>query len=225
VDRGRLLLGLVLLGVGGVLLAGHADLVDAGEVFSRWWPLVVVAAGLLKFVGHPRDVGGAVAVTGVGVVLLAWQLDLIGPLLLPLVLIGAGVVVLFRTPQPEPAQLQDPSLSLLAVFGSRDTRVTAPRFDGGRAVAVFGDVDLDLRATTLPREGATLEVVAVFGEVEVVVPMGWAVEVTGPAVLGDLDDRTLGAPAGAPVLRVRVTVVLGDVELRTDAATHARTSA
>jgi predicted membrane protein len=225
VDRGRLLLGLVLLGVGAVLLAGYAGLVDAGEVFSRWWPLVVVAAGLLKFVGHPRDVGGAVAVTGVGVVLLAWQLDLVGALLLPLVLIGAGIVVLFRTPHAEAAQVRDPSLSLLAIFGSRDTHVTAPRFEGGRAIAVFGSVDLDLRETTLPREGATLEVVAVFGEVEVVVPMGWAVEVTGPAVLGDLDDRTLGAPAGAPVLNVRVSVLLGDVELRTDAATHTRTTA
>jgi predicted membrane protein len=225
VDRGRLLLGLVLLGVGGVLLAGHADLVDPGEIIATWWPLAVVAAGLLRFVGHPRDLGGAIAVTGAGLVLLAWRLDLVGAVLLPLVFIGAGLVVLFRTPHAESMLTRDADLELVAVFGSRDTRVTSPRFEGGRAIAVFGGVDLDLRSTTLPREGATLEVVAVFGDVDVMVPMGWAVEVSGPAVFGDLDDRTLGAPAGAPVLRIRATVVLGDVELRTDASTHARASA
>jgi predicted membrane protein len=225
VDRGRLLLGLVLLSAGGVLLAGHADLLDAGEVFSTWWPLIVIAAGLLKFAERPRDLGGAAAVTGVGVVLLAWRLDLVGALLLPLALIGAGLVVLFRTPHAEASRLDAPDIEMLAIFGSRDTRVTSARFDGGRAVAVFGGVDLDLRHTALPPEGADLELVSVFGDLEVLLPMGWAVEVSGPVVLGDLDDRTLGAPAGAPVLRIRATVVIGDVELRTDALTHARTSA
>jgi hypothetical protein len=226
VDRGRLLLGLVLLAVGGVFLADHAGLVDdAGTVLSTWWPIVVVVAGLLKFTVHPRDLGGAAAVTSVGLVLLAWQLDLVGAVLLPLALIGAGLVVLFRAPHAESARVLDPAVSLLALFGSRDTRVGAARFEGGRAVAVFGGVDLDLRETALPREGASLELVSVFGDVNVLLPMGWRVEVAGPVILGDLEDRTLGAPAGAPVLRIRATVVLGDVELRTDALTHARTSA
>jgi hypothetical protein len=225
VDRGRVLVGLVLLGVGGVLLADHAALVDAGDVLATWWPLAVVAAGLLKFVGHPRDVGGAVAVSVVGLVLLAWRLEFIGAVLLPLALIGAGLVVLFRAPHAESVWFSDPDVELLAVFGSRDTRVTSGRFEGGRAVAVFGSVDLDLRGAALPREGASLEVVSVFGDVEVRLPMGWKIEVSGPAIFGDLDDRTLGAPAGAPVLRLRATVVFGDVELRTDALTHARTSA
>jgi hypothetical protein len=225
VHRGRVLVGLALLAVGGVLLAGQAELLDAGEALATWWPLGIVAYGLLRFFGHPRDLGGAAAITGVGLVLLAWRLDLVGTLLLPLVLIGAGLVVLFRTPHAERAQLDDPHLDLVAVFGSRDARVTSPRFTGGSAVAVFGGIDLDLRSTSLPPEGAKLELVSIFGDVEVVLPMGWAVDVSGPAILGDLDDRTLGAPAGAPHLRIDVTVILGDVELRTDATTHARASA
>jgi predicted membrane protein len=225
VDRGRLLVGVALLSVGALLLADLAGLLDAGETLATWWPLFVILAGLLKFTTHPRDVGGAAAVTGVGVVLLAWRLDVVGALLLPLVLIGAGLVVLFRTPHAEAWRIDSPALDLLAVFGSRDSRVTATRFDGGRAMAVFGGLDLDLRDTALPPEGADLELVSVFGDLEVLLPMGWTVEVSGPVVLGDLDDRTLGAPAGAPVLRVRTTVVFGDVELRTDALTHARTSA
>jgi hypothetical protein len=225
VDRGRLLLGLVLLAVGVVFLADQADVLDAGAVLSTWWPTVVILAGLLKFSVHPRDLGGAAAVTGVGLVLLAWQLDLVGAVLLPLALIGAGLVVLFRAPHAESARVVDPNVSLLALFGSRDTRVGAARFEGGRAVAVFGGVDLDLRDTALPQEGASLELVSVFGDVNVLLPMGWRIEVAGPVILGDLEDRTLGAPAGAPVLHIRATVVLGDVELRTDALTHARTSA
>jgi hypothetical protein len=225
VDRGRVLAGLVLLTIGGVLLAGEADLLDPGDVLATWWPLAVIAGGLLKLLGRPRDLGGAFAVIGVGVVLLAWRLDLVGTVLLPLALIGAGLVVLFRTPHAEVSQFSEPDVELLAIFGSRDTRVTSGHFEGGNAVAVFGGVDLDLRDAVLPPEGATLEVVSVFGDIEILFPMGWRVEVSGPAIFGDLDDRTLGAPAGAPVLRIRATVVFGDVELRTDATTHARTSA
>jgi predicted membrane protein len=221
VKRGRVLVGVGLLAVGGVLLAGEADLLDAGDVISSWWPLGIVALGLLKFTSRPRDVGGAVAVTAVGLVLLAWSLDLIGIALLPIVLIAAGLVVLFRTPHAERAQVATSDLELVAIFGSRDARVTTPVFLGGEAVAIFGGIDLDLRSTALPREGATLELVSIFGDIDLLLPMGWAVEVSGPAVFGDLDDRTLGAPAGAPVLRIRSTVVFGDVELRTDAMTHA----
>jgi hypothetical protein len=225
VDRGRVLWGLALLAVGGVLLAGQAGLVDAREVLSTWWPLLVVAGGLLKLVDRPRDLGGALAVIGVGLVLLAWRLDLVGAALLPLVLIGAGVVVLLRTPHAEAIRAEGPTTDLVAVFGGRDTNVVAPVYHGGRAVAVFGGVDLDLRQTSLPPEGADLEIVTVLGDVEVTLPMGWNVKVTGPTVLGDLDDRSLGAPADAPTLRVHVTVVLGDVTLRTDALTRARTTA
>jgi hypothetical protein len=67
-------------------------------------------------------------------------------------------------------------------------------------------------------------VVSVFSDVELLVPLGWAVEVDGPVILGDLDDRTLGARADAPVLRIRATVLLGDLELRTDAYARARTT-
>jgi hypothetical protein len=225
VDRGRALVGLVLLALGGVLLAGQADLLDAGEVVATWWPTIVIAAGLLKFSERPRDLGGPPPSRSSGWCCWPGGSTSSGRLLLPLALIGAGLVVLFRAPHAEAAQLTDPDVQLLAVFGSRDTRVTSERFEGGRAVAAFGSVDLDLRGTALPPEGATLELVSVFGDVNVLLPMGWRVQVAGPVILGDLEDRTLGAPAHAPVLRIRATVVLGDVELRTDALTHARTSA
>jgi predicted membrane protein len=222
VKRGRVLVGVGLLAVGGVLLAGEAELLDAGEVLTTWWPLGIVALGLLRFTSRPRDVGGAAAVTVVGLVLLAWSLDLVGVALLPLVLIAAGLVVLFRAPHAERAQVDTTDLELIAVLGSRDARVTTPVFVGGEAVAIFGGIDLDLRSTALPREGATLELVSIFGDIDVLLPMGWAIEVSAPAIFGDLDDRTLGAPASAPLLRIRSTVVFGDVELHTDAMSHAR---
>jgi hypothetical protein len=224
VARGRLLVGLALLAIGGVLLAGHAGLLDAGAVLGTWWPVLVIGAGLLKLAERPRDLGGALAVTGAGLVLLAWRLDLVGAILLPIAFITAGIVVLFRAPHAEQRQVLDGDVRVAAIFGSRDTRAGAVPFTGGRAVAVFGGVDLDLREAVLPPEGATLEVVSVFSDVEVLLPMGWAVEVDGPVIFGDLDDRTLGAREGAPSLTIRATVLLGDLELRTDAYARARTT-
>jgi hypothetical protein len=105
VERGRLLVGVALLAIGGVLLAGHAGWLDAGAVLATWWPVLVIGAGLLKLAERPRDLGGALAVTGAGIVLLAWRLDLVGAVLLPIAFIAAGIVVLFRAPHAEQRQV------------------------------------------------------------------------------------------------------------------------
>jgi hypothetical protein len=101
-------------------------------------------------------------------------------------------------------------------------RVTGDRFTGGKATAVFGGVELDLRGALLGSDGARLELVAVLGGVDVVLPRGWDVRISGPAVLGGTDDRTLPAPEGAPRLDVRASAVLGGVTVKSDPEVTAR---
>lgn len=214
---GRILWGLVLLALGGVLLAGQLGVLDAGAVVAGWWPVVVIAAGLLRLAGRPRDVTGATIVVVIGLILLGWRQDLVNlSIVLPIALIAAGLWILFRRGGRRPASLEDRSLDVTAAFGGREVRVASRRFEGGRIVATFGGAEVDLRDAVLPEEGATLTVVAVLGGVELKLPAGWDVQVTGPVVLGGIEERVDPAPAGAPVLRIDATVVLGGIEVATD---------
>jgi predicted membrane protein len=90
----------------------------------------------------------------------------------------------------------------------------------GDVTVVFGGVDLDLREAVLDPEGATLELAASWGGINVTVPPDWRVVVEHRAVLGGVDAKVTEPerlPDDAPELRVGVTARLGGVSIRADA--------
>jgi hypothetical protein len=225
-DRGRMLGGGSLVALGAVLLAGRLDLVDAGSVIAGWWPLVVIAAGLLRLLD--RDRTGGVVIAGIGLVLLGWRQDVwtaeLWQWLAPALLIALGAMLLLRRPRARPAVaatgLGDasrgtvgPVIDVVAVLAGRELRAQAGSFQGGSAVAVLGSAELDLTPAHLGPEGARLELTAVLGSVEVQVPDDWHVRIEGPAILGGIEDRTSPAPEGAPLLVIRAVAFLGGVEV------------
>jgi hypothetical protein len=105
---------------------------------------------------------------------------------------------------------------VVAVFGGavRKGRWTPARQE--TAVAVFGGVELDYRDAALPAGTSQLRAFAVFGGVDVAVPEGVRVEMTGFAVFGGREARGDDAAApGAPVLRVHAVAVFGGVSVTT----------
>jgi len=83
------------------------------------------------------------------------------------------------------------------------------------AVAVMGDVVLDLRGAEVPQGDVDLVATAIMGDVKVYVPDGVDVELSGVAVMGDKKVQVREAPPGrtAPRVVVRATVVMGDVKI------------
>jgi Domain of unknown function (DUF1707)/Cell wall-active antibiotics response 4TMS YvqF len=83
------------------------------------------------------------------------------------------------------------------------------------AVAVMGDVVLDLRGAEVPGGEVDITATTVMGDVKIYVPDGVDVELSGIAVMGDKKVMVREAPAGqtAPRVVVRATVVMGDVKV------------
>lgn len=86
-----------------------------------------------------------------------------------------------------------------------------------KAVAFMGGVSLDLRDARIAPGISEIEVVAVWGGVEIIVPDGVRVEVVGMAVMGGFDAKSgltsLDDP-DAPVLRVSGFVLMGGVDIK-----------
>jgi Domain of unknown function (DUF1707)/Cell wall-active antibiotics response 4TMS YvqF len=82
-------------------------------------------------------------------------------------------------------------------------------------VTVFGDVELDLRQAAVPAE-VEIKAVAPFGDIEIVVPDGVIVELTGVSVFGrkKVDVRRSTSAEWAPVIRVHATTVFGSALVR-----------
>jgi hypothetical protein len=79
---------------------------------------------------------------------------------------------------------------------------------------LFGDVELDFRKASLTSGEAQVTAVTPFGDVEVVVPPGVDVEVTGFTLFGSKRVRVEG-PVGpsSPVVRLRAFTVFGSVRV------------
>ena len=85
-----------------------------------------------------------------------------------------------------------------------------------RIVAIFGGANLDLREARFPAGVIDIDVTAVMGGINIVVPPGLAVQMHGSAIMGGFADVNR-APAypdpDAPLLRVHGLTMMGGVNI------------
>ncbi len=224
-NRSRLVFGPVFIVVGGLLLGEQAGLVDTWSVVSSWWPAVLLLSGLIQVSTRPRNVVGGVTTALVGGALLLFTLGAIDTLALvwPVLMIGLGAwLVLGRLATTDTTIDGGEITDLVAVFDDQHVRAAPGPWKGGSIITVFGDVCLDLSATSRSEQPAVLHVTTLFGDLEVITPPGWQVEVSGPEVFGDVHVPEPSRPyphrgpadQQPPVLRLRTMLVAGDVTVR-----------
>ena len=118
----------------------------------------------------------------------------------------------------EPAPPTDPPRRW-AVGVLSGERVRGPwRLDDHmHAVALLGSAQIDLCDAQVVGDEATIYIVALFGGVEVQVPEGLAVELSGIAVMGTKQYKVKRCDpiAGMPRVRVRVFALCGGITVRT----------
>lgn len=222
------MIGLVLIALGVLFLLDTTGAVDGA--FSSWWPLLLVlwGAGALA-VERGRSIPGTLVLL-LGVGFLLENLDVLGEDWLgrywPVALIVVGAAFLLgaiglrgslRRRAPRGVRAGEDWLDATAVQAGRGERVTSVAWHGGRATAVLGGVEIDLRESRPAPEGAVLHTTAFMGGVEIKVPEEWEVVVHGTPFLGGFEDKTRpvrgSIPDGRPRLEVVGTAVMGGVEI------------
>jgi len=207
--------------LGGVaLLLDHMGIISVDRLW-RFWPLLLVCAGIPNFMSRERRLWGILLITG-GVLFQLNELG-IGHFrwndIWPMLLIATGLMLMWgaiearRRPSSPPGG-GDPRTTLneVAIFGGIERRVTSQDFQGGHINAVFGGVEIDLTDANMQAEEATLEINAIFGGVELRVPEAWQVAFRGTPIFGGIADKTLRRGSLRPaVLPTRVLVLTGAV--------------
>jgi predicted membrane protein len=105
----------------------------------------------------------------------------------------------------------------VAIFGGTQLESGASALRSAGALAVLGGIEIDLRHADLDPSGATLDLIAMLGGIQVTVPSGWTVDVEIGGRYGGVDNRLAESserPADAPVLRINANTWLGGIELR-----------
>jgi hypothetical protein len=213
---GRLFFGLVVVAVGVILLLDNAGTVDAWEIFSTWWPAVVILAGLLTLAANPRHWPVALVITAVGTAFLLSNLEIvdIGQFIIPAAIIAVGLLVIFGRGLGSRTEAGD-RVNSFNVFSGSELASHSKQFSGGSVSAIFGGAEVDLRDAA-PAPDARLDVFTAFGGVEVSVPQGWQVDVRGLPLFGGIENATAKDPVApdAPRLSVSATVLFGGLEIK-----------
>ncbi|MDX2776241.1 DUF5668 domain-containing protein [Streptomyces caniscabiei] len=213
----RSIVGVAIIGMGVLALLNALNITNFNYLFSTWWPLLVVLAGMLMFINHPRQFVWPLVVVFFGALLQLRELNLISfnvwSLVWPVIIIAFGVSVLINRSASHKNVHKKDLDDANALLGGNSIKNESKDYKGGSASAIMGGVEIDLRDAIIKSE-ATLNVFAFWGGVTLKVPEGWTVKSKITPVAGGVDIKTKPAGKDAPVLYLAGDVIMSGVEVK-----------
>ena len=107
------------------------------------------------------------------------------------------------------------TLEEVAIFGENIRRIESDNFKGGEITSIFGGNELYFNNSKIDPDGASLEVVNIFGGTKLVVPRDWNVQIEVVSILGGFADKRMYQPE-APTnqtLRIKGVAIFGGGEI------------
>ncbi len=214
----RLFFGLALIVLGLLYtLAEFFSGFDPEEIL-RFWPLVLVTAGLGKLF-WPASGGSRVTGTILVILGLVLQLNLLDYLtisLWPLVLVLIGLRIAWQGLVGRQADEGGVSstVNAIAVMAGATRTSNSSDFQGGDLVAFMGGCEVDLKRARIEDGPAVIDVFVLWGGVDIKVPEEWTVIVKGLPLLAGFEDKTQ-PPAinDGQTLIVKGFSIMGGVEV------------
>jgi predicted membrane protein len=225
-NSGSEMTGLIIILIGFGLLMNTMGFFPFGPIFSRFWlPMLFIAIGVIhlsKARGADGRMGGLFWI-GVGALFFFSKLNyfdfniwrMIGPLIV--IWIGASILTkgMTRRSVTEGNSLDSSdTISATAILGEFNRKCTSQQFKGGDVTTILGGGRIDLREASFQTDSVTLDVFAIIGGIEVLVPQDWVVENRVTPILGGCDDATRPPKEAVKRLVVRGTTIIGGVELK-----------
>ena len=197
----RLYFGIILIALGVILFLEKLNIIpESVSDFLISWPMLLIAVGVLSFIGGNRPSGIVMIVIG-GFFLLPDFFDF-----WPLVLIAIGIALLFhksynplvsaqpgvKTPLEYESISNDNGKNTFddfVMFGGREIFINSQNFAGGKATSIFGGMEFDLRKANMSPGGALIDCVSVFGGCGFKIPMDWNVRNEVTTIFGAFTDK------------------------------------
>lgn len=230
-QSGRIMGGLIIVGVGSLLLARQLGYEIPGWLWS-WEVLLIIIGFYVGAKSSFRDAGWVIPVA-IGVVFLAddFFYDInITRYFWPVLIIGIGLFMIFRSRKRDGAYFNrfkdgfrgadgsEDVLDSVTIFGGLKKNIISKQFRGGEAVTIFGGTELNLTQADT-KDPIVLELVQVFGGTKLIIPPHWKVQTEEMVtIFGGLNDkRPITTPQVSDETRVVVikgTCIFGGIDIK-----------
>lgn len=190
--NGRMIFGgiLILIGVSQLF-----RLFGLGEYWAYVWPLVVIATGAYMYSKERYRMGLLFIMFGI-IFLLAEAADVNAfSIFFPLLFIYFGLSIFGVLPKFGERRIKmdrssEDTINELSVFGGVEKAVISKNFLGGESVSIFGATKIDLTEAKISKDNAVLDITAIFGGCEVIVPKEMNLLSQGTGIFGAWEDKT-----------------------------------
>jgi len=204
-----------LIIVGVLFLLDNLSFIDFSvPQYLFTWQAILVVIGIFQ-IGTGNTKGGMIILT-LGIVFwLPVYYDIQFKDYWPVFIILLGVSFFLKS---RIGQRFDPNIDKvdnLAVLGGTHQSVNSKKFSGGKLTSVIGNIELDLRQSSLENGKAVLDTFTTIGGVKLFVPDDWVVNFEATTIFGSFKDKRAHKPTEyfGNVLTIRGLIIFGGAEL------------
>ena len=215
----RTIIGLLIVAVGASFLLTNLNILPFDVGIAQWWPLFIVAGGVVMLLSDVRNYLWALLVIGLGVLLQLKQFGIVdvNPLQLfwPAIIIVLGVSVMTSRGSSRGKIAASDREDVMAILSGSEVRVESKDFKGSRVTSICGGAMIDLRKAVIKKE-ATIDVFAFWGGIEIIVPEHVMVKNNTSVIMGGVEQQAGGdaVKEGSPILYITGDVVMSGVEVK-----------
>ena len=217
--------GLIFILVGVVLLLDRMQVIDVNiwQIFTTYWPVLVILLGISQIISKNsfNPVGFVIIFVGVSFLLLNFEIINLFKinLFFPILLVLIGIMVIW--PKNKGGALKQKKMytnassedyfSRTVILGDEKQSYESNSFIGGDVKVVLGSFKIDLSDVILKADTKVyINLTVVLGNVKIIIPNDWEVEIKGKSVLADFKDLTENRKVEAANIQIYFENVLAD---------------
>ena len=209
----NLIWGIVFIIIGLIIGLKVLGIINIDIFFDGWWSLFIIIPSAISIVKNIRDIGAYIWLAiGVALLLSAQgilDMEIVGKLILPAVLVAIGVGMIFKDSKLEKAKENE---EYYATFSGQKLNFEGDTFKGASLNAIFGGIDLNLKKADIIDE-ANIDATSVFGGINIFVPNNVNVEIKSTSVFGGATSKVENK-ANQPTIHIKAFCLFGGVEVK-----------
>ncbi|MCX7862104.1 MAG: hypothetical protein N2449_03850 [Bacteroidales bacterium] len=218
-----LVLGLIIILAGILLLLHNLNLIDPYwfNVFFSW-QMAVAVVGFIFLFGKDYPFGIFIFVLGVLLVMSHhFNLDInITTYLLPLIIIAIGLVIVYyivfsSKRQNKQLTTDQQNIEEINLFGSGNYIINSQSFKYGKFICIFSGSKINLLQSDITQMEAEINVIAIFGGINLYIPPDWIVKFETFNVFGGFSDsRNISISNSTKILVIKGIILFGGGEIK-----------
>lgn len=212
-------IGILIILIGLGFLLQQADIFPFTNFITDWWPAIFIIIGAVQLLYHTQTsifTGPFFILIGGLLLVNQWSnLSLIN-YIWPLIIIYIGIVFIFNQTKHHKEIDENHMLRSFSLFSGSEIKSRSHSLKGGTVTTIFGGAEIDLRDAVINEKEIIIELISLFGGVELRVPQDVKVDVRGIPIFGGWEDSTRPTTLdneSAPTIIIKCVVIFGGAEI------------